>query len=269
VRPHSVSLRARAPLPVTDSRERGWDPGGEITLIEHHLVATDHCGDGVEGVDSHSATPSHSAGPFDEPPSPPLPSVQRSSVRRREGRRQPCREGVGKPRSGQAASGSSAVTIARFRDLTECSLASNGFAARCPSPGRAVALRTAESLAPERGEWAQKCPFTREYEVEASGLFANPKKYGPVQAFLDLATVLLCPDESDPKELATQSRPRVRIRLSEEQLNDLAESYKSGVTMKELAERYSIQRQTVSVRLKRMGVPVPYRLVKSKRGVIA
>lgn len=56
-----------------------------------------------------------------------------------------------------------------------------------------------------------------------------------------------------PRGLTTASPKRIR-RLSEEERTSLAEDYRSGMTVYELATKFGIDRSTVSNHLKRMGV---------------
>ncbi|MEV0772746.1 hypothetical protein [Nocardia salmonicida] len=50
--------------------------------------------------------------------------------------------------------------------------------------------------------------------------------------------------------------PKRSRRLSEAERGELAQDYQRGMTVYELASKYSISRQTVSVHLHRMGIPM-------------
>jgi DNA-binding MarR family transcriptional regulator len=51
-------------------------------------------------------------------------------------------------------------------------------------------------------------------------------------------------------------------RLSRDQVKDLGRAYEEGATLSELAEKYKINRGTVSAHLKRLGIPTRYRILE-------
>jgi DNA-binding CsgD family transcriptional regulator len=81
-----------------------------------------------------------------------------------------------------------------------------------------------------------------------------------MQDFLDLASVLA--NANEPVAPRSRALVKTRVRLSEEDLTELATAYQAGATLKELANLYQIQRQTVSKYLKRRGVSTRYRVLE-------
>lgn len=89
--------------------------------------------------------------------------------------------------------------------------------------------------------------------MEVEGTYYNPKDQ--VRALLELQQKL--PDLTEPAaETAKRLRPGRARRLSEAQVQELIEGYKSGSTVYELADRFSIGRNTVCRILHRHEVPM-------------
>jgi len=68
------------------------------------------------------------------------------------------------------------------------------------------------------------------------------------------------PDPSTPlPECEPRPKHRIAKRLKEDQAKELVEAYKAGATVYELADRFEIERRTVSNILKREGVETRWR----------
>jgi DNA-directed RNA polymerase specialized sigma24 family protein len=89
--------------------------------------------------------------------------------------------------------------------------------------------------------------------VEVRGAYSNTKSQ--VRALEELREKLPSLDTPEPPSI-TRDRPRRARQLRTDQIEQLIADYQSGATVYELADRFGIERRTVSNILHRHGVPM-------------
>jgi transposase-like protein len=86
--------------------------------------------------------------------------------------------------------------------------------------------------------------------VEVLGRYSNHADQGElIRDFLETGP-------EGPRRAKTSTRKKVHRRLRPDQIADLADGYRSGLTVYDLGDRFGIDRRTVALVLKRFGVPL-------------
>jgi hypothetical protein len=101
--------------------------------------------------------------------------------------------------------------------------------------------------------------FGQEFLVEVIGTYSNHSDQEERVRNL-LQMVPLGHPEVNP-----QTRKQVQRRLRGREIDELVRNYQKGLGVYELATRYKIHRETVSLILRRQGIPRRYRLIQGEQ----